>query len=86
MTGRTPRARNLGAESEELGDLLFATVNVARFIKADPEEALERASDKFIRRFAQVERAVLGSGKTLEETSLAEMDALWDSAKREETK
>lgn len=75
-----------GDPAEELGDLLFATVNVARFIKADPEEALERASDKFIRRFAQVERAVLGSGKTLEETSLAEMDALWDSAKREETK
>lgn len=73
-----------GDPEEELGDLLFATVNVARFLKTDPERALERASDKFIARFARVERAAAAQGKRLEEMSLAEMDALWDAAKQEE--
>ena len=72
-----------GDTAEELGDLLFAVVNVARFVKADPEQALEHACDKFIRRFARVEQQANASGKKLEEMSLSEMDMLWDAAKNE---
>lgn len=73
-----------GDPSEELGDLLFAVVNVARFLKTDPEEAIAHTTDKFIRRFAQVEQAASQAGKQLSEMSLAEMDALWDAAKAKE--
>ena len=73
-----------GDPSEELGDLLFAAVNVARFLKTDPEEAISRTTDKFIRRFAQVEQAARDAGKDLADMSLAEMDALWDAAKQKE--
>lgn len=73
-----------GDPSEELGDLLFAVVNVARFLKTDPEDAINRTTDKFIRRFAQVEQAAKDAGHSLSEMSLAEMDALWDAAKQKE--
>lgn len=73
-----------GDPSEELGDLLFAAVNVARFLKTDPEDAINRTTDKFIRRFAQVEQAAKDAGRSLSEMSLAEMDALWDAAKQKE--
>lgn len=73
-----------GDPSEELGDLLFAVVNVARFLKTDPEDAINRTTDKFIRRFAQVEQAARDAGKDLADMSLAEMDALWDAAKQKE--
>jgi len=73
-----------GDPSEELGDLLFAVVNVARFLKTDPEDAINRTTDKFIRRFAQVEQAAKDVGRSLSEMSLAEMDALWDAAKQKE--
>lgn len=73
-----------GDPVEELGDLLFAVVNVARFLKTDPEEAIARTTDKFIRRFAQVEQAATQAGKALSDMSLAEMDALWDAAKAKE--
>lgn len=73
-----------GDPSEELGDLLFAVVNVARFLKTDPEDAINRTTDKFIRRFAQVEQAAKDAGRSLSEMSLAEMDALWDTAKQKE--
>lgn len=73
-----------GDPSEELGDLLFAVVNVARFLKIDPEDAINRTTDKFIRRFAQVEQAAKDAGRSLSEMSLAEMDALWDAAKQKE--
>ncbi len=73
-----------GNPSEELGDLLFAVVNVARFLKTDPEDAINRTTDKFIRRFAQVEQAAKDAGRSLSEMSLAEMDALWDAAKQKE--
>lgn len=75
-----------GDPSEELGDLLFAVVNVARFLKTDPEDAINRTTDKFIRRFAQVEQAAKDAGCSLSEMSLAEMDALWDAAKQKEHK
>lgn len=73
-----------GNPSEELGDLLFAVVNVARFLKTDPEDAINRTTDKFIRRFARVEQAAKDAGRSLSEMSLAEMDALWDAAKQKE--
>lgn len=73
-----------GDPSEELGDLLFAVVNVARFLKTDPEEAINHTTDKFIRRFAQVEQAAKYAGRSLSDMSLSEMDALWDAAKQKE--
>ena len=68
--------------TEELGDLLFSVVNAARFLKVDPEEALNSATRKFIRRFSYVEQQSLACGKQLENMSLEEMDELWDEAKR----
>lgn len=69
---------------EELGDLLFSCVNVSRFLKVNPEEALKKATDKFIRRFEQVETAATREGKALSEMTLAEMDALWDKVKEKQ--
>ena len=67
--------------AEELGDLLFSVVNVARFLKVDPEEALRMTTNKFIRRFSHVEQQALACGRSVEDMSLAEMDKLWDEAK-----
>lgn len=69
---------------EELGDLLFATVNVARFLGVDPEDALNFTSHKFIRRFGFIEKTVLTSGRRMEDMTLADMDELWEEAKRRE--
>lgn len=68
--------------AEELGDLLFAAVNVSRFIKADPEETLTAATDKFISRFEKVERLVAQTGQDMAELPLEELDKLWEEAKR----
>ncbi|NCE63496.1 nucleoside triphosphate pyrophosphohydrolase [Pseudoflavonifractor sp. 524-17] len=67
---------------EELGDLLFCAVNVSRFVKADPEEVLTQATDKFIRRFREVERLAAETGTPMEEMSLAQLDELWERAKK----
>ena len=67
--------------SEEIGDLLFSAVNVARFAGVDPEEALAGSCDKFISRFGFVERSALDKGKKLDEMTLEEMDSLWDAGK-----
>jgi tetrapyrrole methylase family protein/MazG family protein len=66
----------------ELGDLLFAIVNIARRLAIDAEGALQTSNAKFIRRFEHVERRLREQGRSLAESSLAEMDALWDEAKR----
>lgn len=66
---------------EEIGDLLFAVVNVARFLKVQPELALTATVNKFIRRFEYVETNAREQGKNLNEMTLNEMDALWDEAK-----
>ena len=71
------------AVSEEIGDLLFAAVNVARKHGVDPEEALYRATDKFIGRFSAVEKAVSDSCRRMEELSMAELDGIWDGVKAE---
>ena len=68
--------------TEELGDLLFAAVNVSRFVKADPEETLNGATEKFIARFAKVEQLALAQGKDMAQMSLDELDKLWEAAKR----
>ena len=67
---------------EELGDLLFATVNLARFENLQAEELLNCSVAKFVKRFQQVEKAVQSSGRRLEDCSLKELDALWESAKK----
>ncbi len=69
---------------EEFGDLLFVVANLARHLKIDPEAALRAANAKFTRRFAAIEAALTARGKRPEESDLAEMDALWDAAKRAE--
>jgi ATP diphosphatase len=70
--------------AREVGDLLFAVVNLARHFGADPEAILRATNLKFERRFAAIERALAERGKTPEESTLAEMDALWDAAKEAE--
>src|SRR5947207_908128 len=65
----------------ETGDLLFALVNLARHVGADPESALRGTNAKFERRFAYIERALAANGRSLEGASLGEMDALWNEAK-----
>jgi ATP diphosphatase len=68
----------------EVGDLLFAVVNLARHLDADPEGTLRATNRKFQDRFASIERALAARGKTPEQSTLAEMDALWDVAKTAE--
>jgi ATP diphosphatase len=65
----------------ETGDLLFAVVNLARHVDANPEMALRGANTKFERRFDYIERALAAKGRSLEGATLEEMDALWDEAK-----
>ena len=70
--------------AEEIGDLLFACVNVARLVKVDPELALSAATDKFMKRFISMEALILSEGKRLEGMSLTEMDSYWDRIKLSE--
>jgi len=72
------------AAAAEVGDLLFAVVNLARHLDADPEATLRATNAKFERRFAAIERALAERGKTPQEATLKEMDALWDAAKAAE--
>ncbi len=69
---------------EELGDLLFAVVNVSRFLKVNPEEALTRANEKFISRFTAMEKMASDAGCVLSDMSLEEMDKFWEAAKKVE--
>lgn len=69
---------------EEMGDLLFALVNLSRFLRLDPEDTLQAANEKFINRFKAVEKSAELQGRELRGMTLAEMDALWESAKKEE--
>jgi MazG family protein len=71
---------------EEFGDLLFALVNYARFLRINPESALSRSTRKFVRRFQQIEEELRKRGKRLEHSSLEEMDAIWNEKKRREKK
>lgn len=73
-----------GNIEEELGDLLFAAVNLARFVKVDCEQALNGATEKFIRRFALVEKLAQEQETPMETMTLEELDKLWDQAKEKE--
>lgn len=70
--------------TEEVGDLLFAAVNLARHLKVDPENALRAANSKFERRFRFIEQALRDTQRPMEDCTLEEMDALWGEAKRQE--
>ena len=70
--------------AEELGDLLFSVVNVARWMDIDPETALRGANAKFERRFGRIEALLDEAGTSPAEAGVEAMDRLWDQAKREE--
>jgi ATP diphosphatase len=72
--------------ASETGDLMFALVNLARHVDADPEMALRGANAKFERRFAYIEQALVARNRSLEDATLKEMDALWNEAKEHEKK
>jgi ATP diphosphatase len=72
------------AASAEVGDLLFAVVNLARHLDADPEAVLRATNQKFERRFAAIERALATRGKAPQDATLAEMEDLWNAAKKAE--
>jgi MazG family protein len=73
----------LNAELEdEIGDLLFVLVNLARFVKVDPEQALRKTNAKFRKRFGFIERKLAERGRKLEDSNIEEMEALWQEAKR----
>jgi MazG family protein len=69
---------------EEFGDLLFSMVNLGRKLKVNPEDALRRSVAKFSSRFAYIEEELMAAGKTLHDSTLEEMDVLWEKAKREQ--
>jgi nucleoside triphosphate diphosphatase len=73
-----------GELADETGDLLFALVNLARHVGADPDMALRGTNAKFERRFGYIERTLAAQGRSLESASLVEMDALWNEAKDKE--
>ena len=79
-----PAARDPDAVAEEVGDLLFACVNLARHVGVDPEAALRAANAKFTARFHRIEVALAESGQSARDVGLAELDRLWEEAKRAE--
>ncbi|MBQ4174893.1 MAG: nucleoside triphosphate pyrophosphohydrolase [Prevotella sp.] len=87
--GELEEALNKGdkeASLDELGDFLFSIINVSRFYKLNPDNALEHTNQKFIRRFNYIEQHSIRIGKPLTEMTLEEMDALWNEAKEMEIK
>jgi XTP/dITP diphosphohydrolase len=66
----------------EFGDVLFSLINYARFLKINPEDALERTNKKFIKRFQYLENKAGEMGKSLSDMTLAEMDVFWEEAKK----
>jgi MazG family protein len=76
--------RNANADEleDELGDMLFVLVNLARFVKVDPEQALRKTNAKFRERFHHIERRLAEQGKKPEDSTIEEMEALWQEAKR----
>ena len=70
--------------SEEMGDLILSLVNLSRFLNFEAEDALSGAVERFLRRFAYIEKKIQSQGRTLSEATLEEMDAFWEEAKRAE--
>ena len=82
-------ARQAGSQDalqDEIGDLLFVIVNIARFLKVDPEQALRGTNSKFRRRFEHVETGLKARGKSPREATIEEMESLWQEAKEQEAK
>lgn len=77
-------AEDAGAEAleDEFGDILFALVNYARFVGVNPENALRRTNEKFVRRFQHIERRLAEQGRSMPDADLEEMDRYWDEAKK----
>lgn len=83
--GELAEARRAASPDElenEIGDLLFVVVNLARFVKVDPEQALRRTNAKFRERFGYIERKLAERGKQLRDSNIQEMEELWQEAKR----
>jgi uncharacterized protein YabN with tetrapyrrole methylase and pyrophosphatase domain len=74
--------QNRGRIQEELGDLLFALVNVSRFLRVDPEDALRKTVTKFMVRFHYIETSLRRKGRSFDQSNLNEMDQLWEEAKK----
>lgn len=74
---------NTGKTEEEFGDLLFSLINLSRYLKLDPENALEKTNKKFMHRFQYIEQKAKEQNRNLKEMTLAEMDALWNEAKKQ---
>jgi MazG family protein len=81
VKAQTAPAKNQGEVENEVGDLFFATVNLARFASIDPELALKRANEKFKRRFQWMERKAQEQGSRLADVARAEMEELWNESK-----
>lgn len=77
-------AKSQKEKTHELGDVLIALTNLARFLKVDPEEALHLSVDRMIQRFNYIEEKARQTGKSLEEMTLEEMDNYWNQAKQQE--
>ena len=75
-------AGNADGMEDEFGDLLFSLINVARHLNINPENALERTNRKFIERFNYLESKTIAQGRSLKDMTLAQMDEIWDEAKR----
>jgi len=79
---RARESADQNAVEDEIGDLFFVLVNVARFLKVDPEQALRKTNSKFRKRFGYVESQLRRRGKGLAESNIDEMEALWQEAKQ----
>jgi XTP/dITP diphosphohydrolase len=76
------RTQDADKMESEFGDVLFSMVNYARFLKINPENALERTNKKFIKRFQYLEQKAKENGKSMKDMTLAEMDVYWEEAKK----
>ena len=83
LDSQTPNSANSQIESE-LGDVLFSLVNVSRFLRVNPEEALRKATNKFIKRFQYVEAQATNQGKTINDFHLTQLNRWWEAAKGQE--
>jgi tetrapyrrole methylase family protein / MazG family protein len=81
--GEALQERHQEKMEEEFGDLLFALVNLSRFVKINPEDAARRSTDKFIRRFRRLEQVFKDRGKSMRESTLEEMDKVWNQIKHD---
>ena len=75
------KSKDISDLEEEIGDVLFSVVNLARHLKLDSEDLLRRANSKFINRFKAIEKELVKRGKTIDEAKLDEMDEIWDQIK-----